>query len=74
MAEKQKEEEYFWEKGEGEEDVEEGLYSEEEEEEVGGLGSEAGGTGRSFSPSSSFTSVQWPQSYKYGTIFVDMSL
>lgn len=66
MAENQKEAEYFLENGEGEEGVEEGLYSEEEEDEeeevVGGLGSEAGG--RSFSPSSSFISVQWPQSYK----------
>lgn len=79
MAENQKEEEeYFLENGEDEEDVdqedvEEGLYWEEEQkEEVGGLGNEAG-DGR-ISHASSIISLQWPlpQSYKYVTMFVDV--
>lgn len=77
MAENQKEEEeYFLENGEDEEeDVEEGLYLEEEEkEEVGGPGNEAGGSRISHASSIISLQWQWPQSYKYVTMFVDMSL
>ena len=61
-----KEEVVFFESGEEDGDVEEGMESEEEEEEgdksVADVDNESGG--RSFSPSSSFISQQWPQSYK----------
>ncbi|KAL3533557.1 hypothetical protein ACH5RR_007078 [Cinchona calisaya] len=66
MAEKEKEAEFFLEDGEDEGDVEEGLGSEEgEEEEEGVAGLDNGGRG--ISPSSSFLSQQWPQSYKETT-------
>nr|XP_027072232.1 amino acid transporter AVT1A-like isoform X1 [Coffea arabica] len=70
-----KEEVVFFESGEEDGDVEEGMESEEEEEEgdksVADVDNESGG--RSFSPSSSFISQQWPQSYKETTDFYSIA-
>ncbi|XP_071911707.1 amino acid transporter AVT1A-like [Coffea arabica] len=75
MTKKAKEEEFLLESGEEDGDVEEGMESEEEEEEgdksFADVDNESGG--RSFSPSSSFISQQWPQSYKETTDFYSIA-
>lgn len=70
MAEIEKAAEFFLENGEDEEDVEEGSESEESEG-VTCPDNEDGGRG--ISPSSSFISQQWPQSYKYVSVYTDKS-